>query len=52
MNGVNDKNFEFWQKNCVGDGNAFVVSDYLSLVTILAKIAKKEKLNFIDKNGF
>lgn len=50
--GVDGDNVKFWRKLCVGNNNAFVVSNYLDLVNILAKIAKKEKLNFIDKSGF
>ncbi|MBG6243788.1 hypothetical protein CS369_01005 [Candidatus Symbiopectobacterium sp. 'North America'] len=50
--GVDGDNVKFWRKLCIGDNNAFVVSNYLDLVNILAKIAKKEKLNFIDKSGF
>ncbi|MGG2143511.1 TadE/TadG family type IV pilus assembly protein [Symbiopectobacterium sp. RP] len=51
-NGIDDDNVKFWREFCVGEDNAFVVSDYLSLVNILAKISKKEKINFIDKSGF
>lgn len=51
-NGVDGKNVKFWRESCVGDDNAFVVSDYHSMVNILAKISKKEKINFIDKSGF
>ncbi|WP_291972313.1 hypothetical protein [Candidatus Symbiopectobacterium sp.] len=51
-NGTDDDNVKFWREFCVGDDNAFVASDYLSLVNILAKISKKEKINFIDKSGF
>ncbi|MBG6248680.1 MULTISPECIES: hypothetical protein [Symbiopectobacterium] len=51
-NGIDGDNVKFWREFCVGDDNAFVVSDYLSLVNILAKISKKEKINFIDKSGF
>ncbi|MGX8941420.1 hypothetical protein ACWWJF_14755 [Symbiopectobacterium sp. Eva_TO] len=50
--GVDDANIKFWRDFCVGDDNTFVVSDYQSLVNILAKISKKEKINFIDKSGF
>lgn len=51
-NGVEGKNVKFWRESCVGDDNAFVVSDYQSLMNILAKIAKKEQINFIDKSDF
>ncbi|MGX8941983.1 hypothetical protein ACWWJF_18575 [Symbiopectobacterium sp. Eva_TO] len=47
-----DEHIKFWREFCVGDDNAFVASDYLSLVNILTKIYKKDKINFIDKSGF
>ncbi|MCW2477427.1 hypothetical protein [Candidatus Symbiopectobacterium sp. NZEC151] len=50
--GLDGKNIKFWKEFCVGNDNAFVVDNYLSLVNILAKISKKEKINFIDKSGF
>ncbi|MBG6242164.1 MAG: VWA domain-containing protein [Candidatus Symbiopectobacterium sp. Dall1.0] len=50
--GIDGYNVKFWRDFCVGDDNAFVVSDYQSLVNVLAKIFKKEKINFIDKSGF
>ncbi|MCW2480014.1 TadE/TadG family type IV pilus assembly protein [Candidatus Symbiopectobacterium sp. NZEC135] len=51
-NGVDGDEVKFWRESCVGDDNAFVVSDYQSLMNILAKIAKKEQINFIDKSDF
>ncbi len=47
-----DRHIKFWREFCVGDDNAFVANDYLSLVNILTKVYKKERINFIDKSRF
>lgn len=43
-----DKRMKFWRDNCVGENNAFVATDYNTLMQSLLTISKENRINFVD----